>query len=116
MYEAGKALITETLLVKFSVITIQQNFILLPMFVLYEMSLLPDISNQANNAEKKHENKIIGCLVYHLNGYYLLRLPLVTFEWLSPKMPRKKLSLLYIVSRFLGSSNFIGARRVSERT
>jgi hypothetical protein len=31
MYEAMKALITETSLVRFSIITIQQNFILLPM-------------------------------------------------------------------------------------
>jgi hypothetical protein len=41
MYEVVKALITETSLVKFSIITIQHNFILLPTYVLYKMPLLP---------------------------------------------------------------------------
>jgi hypothetical protein len=49
MYEAAKALKTEILMVKFSVIKIQQNFILLPAFVLYVMPLLPGISNEASN-------------------------------------------------------------------
>jgi hypothetical protein len=40
MYEAVKALITGTSLFKISVITIQQNFMLLPTYVLYEMPLL----------------------------------------------------------------------------
>jgi hypothetical protein len=31
-----------------------------------------------------------GCTVLHLYGNYLFRLPPVTLEWLSPKMPRKK--------------------------
>jgi hypothetical protein len=52
MYKVVKALITENLLVKFSVTAIQQNFILLPTYVLYEMLLLPSIPNQANNTEK----------------------------------------------------------------
>jgi hypothetical protein len=41
MHEAVRALITETALVKFSVTTIQQNFILLPTYVVYEMYLKP---------------------------------------------------------------------------
>jgi hypothetical protein len=45
VYEAVKALITGASLVKFSVIAIQQNFILLPTYVLYEMPLLPGISS-----------------------------------------------------------------------
>jgi hypothetical protein len=52
MYEAVKALITETSSVKFSIITIQQNFIVLPTYVLYEMPLLPGISKQPRNTEK----------------------------------------------------------------
>jgi hypothetical protein len=54
MYEAVKALITETSSFKFSIIRIQENFILLPASVLYEMPLSPGISNQAINTEKKH--------------------------------------------------------------
>jgi hypothetical protein len=41
MYEVVKALITETSIVKFSVITIQQNFILLPNYMLHKLLLLP---------------------------------------------------------------------------
>jgi hypothetical protein len=40
MYEVVKALITEFSSVKFSVITIQQNFTTLPNYVLHEMLLL----------------------------------------------------------------------------
>jgi hypothetical protein len=51
VYEAVKALITETSLVEFVIITIQQNFILLPTFVVYEMPLHLGISHQASNIE-----------------------------------------------------------------
>lgn len=40
MYEAVKALITEISLIRFDVIAIQQNYILLPTFVLYKVPLL----------------------------------------------------------------------------
>jgi hypothetical protein len=52
VYEAVKDLITETSLVKFSVIAIQQNFILLPTYTLYVLPPLSDISDQASNTEK----------------------------------------------------------------
>jgi hypothetical protein len=31
----------------------------------------------------------LGCVDYYLGGNYILRLPPVILEWLSPKMPRK---------------------------
>lgn len=43
MYQAVQALITATSLAKFGVFTIQQNFTLLPTYVLYQMPLLPGI-------------------------------------------------------------------------
>jgi hypothetical protein len=51
-HEAVHALITKFSLVKFSIITIEQNFTLLPTCVLYEMPLLPGISNRSCNTEK----------------------------------------------------------------
>jgi hypothetical protein len=52
MYKAVKALKTKTSLIKFSFILMQQNFILLPTYVLCEAPLLPGISNRSNNTVK----------------------------------------------------------------
>jgi hypothetical protein len=41
MYEAVKSFIIETSLVKFSIVTSQQNIILLPPYVLYKTPLRP---------------------------------------------------------------------------
>jgi hypothetical protein len=53
MYQAVKAVKTEISFVKkFGIVTIQQNLILLPTYLLYEMPPLAGISNQANSTEK----------------------------------------------------------------
>jgi hypothetical protein len=61
MYEAVNALITQNVLVKFSNITIKQNIILLPTYVLYKMLLLPSIPNQASNTEKLVTMQLWSC-------------------------------------------------------
>jgi hypothetical protein len=52
MYEAVKALITEISPVKFSVVTIQQNVIFLPTYMLYDIPLLPVILNRSSNTKE----------------------------------------------------------------
>jgi hypothetical protein len=59
MYEAVKALITETSLIKFSIITIQQNFINLSTYMLYEMLPLQVLCRPLGSLQ----------LVFHHNRY-----------------------------------------------
>jgi hypothetical protein len=74
MYELVMALTTETSIVKFNVITIQQNFI--PLATLCATFHGPNLLILSDNTNtKKH--------THHLNGNYLIQLPPMTLEWLS---------------------------------
>jgi hypothetical protein len=45
----------------------------------------------------------IGCMMYCLNDNFLLWLPPVIFEQMSPKMPRKERSLYFMYVILLNS-------------
>jgi hypothetical protein len=60
----------------------------------------PNLLILFNNTNIK--NMATGCIVYHLNGNYLLRLPPVTLEGLSPKIPRK--NCLFTLFEYAGGA------------
>jgi hypothetical protein len=48
----GEGFENRNVVIKFSVITIQQNLIFLPAYILYESPLLPGIWNRSSNTKK----------------------------------------------------------------
>jgi hypothetical protein len=48
----------------------------------------------------------VGCVMYRLNGNYILRIPPVISEYLSPRMPRKLVFLRYLLEDLSGRNHF----------